>query len=725
MTMNHNIVLIGLIFSSHLAGMNMSMEMVKDLSPAKPILSSEKIFAPLSFPAMESYISQDKSIGCYVDRYQQGNKGSLLRSRGLLAYELTKPNQNLEVLQRRKKVLDALIDYSDNSVGLAQMVGLSSDRDGLYVVRDGLRSHVGEGQSIKIDDESWVAVDKKLINLKPGQAVLDYNNNCHFKDLNGKPHCLQAGKNDRIVCDNGDIYLYESNRLQLISCDTSLPSDEHVQSNVQPKQEVDFSDKQYLDSSVAGPQVTTSVAPDPTYLYRKVDVDDPTSTVLLNDYEMQKMHALYLEKNEGVIELVKDELNCELHHHKSFLSYARYLDPWRQAKIRRLSFVNRLLRHFEAKNNVTPSAQSILLMDPNQTIKSFKPGYKPPSLSEGTHLSHAAQQVQESPLQATVADLEKGVENLDLAKEFPVMSDLPPIASVDLEALKQYAKEEDWVEALFNEGSANLGHVVNHPLESIQTFVQSNIEQFGKLAILYVDVMSAPDDLCINDREMQLYQEKAQQYAEASSHIYNQMRETIPKMTKADFARITARMGADMLVYKGVSLGLSKGISAAGKLPTALAENEFLGSMHTHLEKILSKHPEFVTPEGVTFKAPQAMNEASALKRAADKVASGGKQSIVHSVPNMSTFFKEFEFGKTLKNSSTKLKQTYKGQAIYRLDSKLNDSMKKGYHYYLDSLHYDHLEVFSKDGVFRFVVNLDGSINFAKTNASIGRTIPI
>jgi filamentous hemagglutinin len=51
--------------------------------------------------------------------------------------------------------------------------------------------------------------------------------------------------------------------------------------------------------------------------------------------------------------------------------------------------------------------------------------------------------------------------------------------------------------------------------------------------------------------------------------------------------------------------------------------------------------------------------------------------------------------------------------------------MKKGYHFYLDALHKDHLEIFDKKGNFKLVLNLDGSINVAKTKAveTSGRSI--
>jgi hypothetical protein len=93
----------------------------------------------------------------------------------------------------------------------------------------------------------------------------------------------------------------------------------------------------------------------------------------------------------------------------------------------------------------------------------------------------------------------------------------------------------------------------------------------------------------------------------------------------------------------------------------------------------------------------------------------------------MKEFFSNIEIGKILEKHSIKLNQRYKGQTIYRLGKKINESMKKGYHYYLDSLHYDHIEVFDNNGFVKFVLNLDGSQNIAKTKQALkeARKIPL
>ncbi|ROT98918.1 tandem-95 repeat protein [Marinobacter sp. R17] len=95
--------------------------------------------------------------------------------------------------------------------------------------------------------------------------------------------------------------------------------------------------------------------------------------------------------------------------------------------------------------------------------------------------------------------------------------------------------------------------------------------------------------------------------------------------------------------------------------------------------------------------------------------------SCVPSVDNMSEFFKT-AFGAGIKSLSRKTGRFYDNQAIYKV-KKNAGSLRKGDHYYLDGLHKDHLEVFDKNGRFLKVLNLDGSLNEAKTAAAAGRSI--
>jgi RHS repeat-associated protein len=80
-------------------------------------------------------------------------------------------------------------------------------------------------------------------------------------------------------------------------------------------------------------------------------------------------------------------------------------------------------------------------------------------------------------------------------------------------------------------------------------------------------------------------------------------------------------------------------------------------------------------------------------------------------------------FGKTLDVVSSRTNKRCQGQTIYKTNKKLFDQIKKGDHFYLDNLHKDHLEVFDSRGNFKFVLNLDGTINEAKSLAAKGRSI--
>lgn len=63
---------------------------------------------------------------------------------------------------------------------------------------------------------------------------------------------------------------------------------------------------------------------------------------------------------------------------------------------------------------------------------------------------------------------------------------------------------------------------------------------------------------------------------------------------------------------------------------------------------------------------------------------------------------------------------------LYRLAAESNKPVvmiKKGDQFYLDGQHKDHLELFDKRGNFKAVLNLDGTINQAKTEVAKGRKL--
>ncbi|MGE7893262.1 hypothetical protein ACQKNG_07635 [Bacillus cereus] len=85
-------------------------------------------------------------------------------------------------------------------------------------------------------------------------------------------------------------------------------------------------------------------------------------------------------------------------------------------------------------------------------------------------------------------------------------------------------------------------------------------------------------------------------------------------------------------------------------------------------------------------------------------------------VSKIQEFFELNEFGKMLKRTTTKTKIQYDGQSIYRINQKIqHNSINKNDGFYLDNLHKDHIEVIDKQGIVKIVLNLDGSINWDKT----------
>jgi filamentous hemagglutinin len=94
-------------------------------------------------------------------------------------------------------------------------------------------------------------------------------------------------------------------------------------------------------------------------------------------------------------------------------------------------------------------------------------------------------------------------------------------------------------------------------------------------------------------------------------------------------------------------------------------------------------------------------------------------------VGNMSEFLKKSGFGNDIKDVTQKTSKQYQGQSIYQAQGKTGDTIKKGDQLYLDAKHKDHLEIFDKNGNFKAVLNLDGSVNFEKTKAGQGRKIKI
>lgn len=93
------------------------------------------------------------------------------------------------------------------------------------------------------------------------------------------------------------------------------------------------------------------------------------------------------------------------------------------------------------------------------------------------------------------------------------------------------------------------------------------------------------------------------------------------------------------------------------------------------------------------------------------------------SVGNMKQFLNEEGFGVALDKVVWKTSKMHQGQAVYKVMSNVGDFIRSGDQLYLDGLHKDHIEVFDRRGGFKFVLNMDGTMNADKTIAGQGRRI--
>ncbi|MDF7677077.1 VENN motif pre-toxin domain-containing protein, partial [Neisseriaceae bacterium ESL0693] len=94
-------------------------------------------------------------------------------------------------------------------------------------------------------------------------------------------------------------------------------------------------------------------------------------------------------------------------------------------------------------------------------------------------------------------------------------------------------------------------------------------------------------------------------------------------------------------------------------------------------------------------------------------------------IANMGDYFKQPGVGSELGKNSQKSSKIYQGQTVYVATDKMKDyGIKKGDQFYLDGEHKNHIEVFDKNGDFKHVLNLDGTVNPAKTEAGKGRKLP-
>lgn len=161
--------------------------------------------------------------------------------------------------------------------------------------------------------------------------------------------------------------------------------------------------------------------------------------------------------------------------------------------------------------------------------------------------------------------------------------------------------------------------------------------------------------------------------------------------------------GANALLYLSKGDLANAGISAAALIP-------FGGQA--------------ATGSRLAYKAGKEVVEAA--------TEAGAKKAAVKSLPSndLKPFLKNDPVGQALEAGSTRTKKQNGGAQVYEVRDKLElpggAQLKKGDQYHLDTLHRDHLEVYNKRNNFTQAVNLDGTVNPAKTQAGLreGRTLP-
>jgi hypothetical protein len=104
----------------------------------------------------------------------------------------------------------------------------------------------------------------------------------------------------------------------------------------------------------------------------------------------------------------------------------------------------------------------------------------------------------------------------------------------------------------------------------------------------------------------------------------------------------------------------------------------------------------------------------------------GGYSPNAGATPNMGAFLKSPGFGSQLDEASQKTGKRIGKDTVYVAKYDVNQHIRKGDQFYLDSHHGNHIEVFDANNKARAVLNLDGSLNAAKTDTALkqGRTIP-
>lgn len=87
----------------------------------------------------------------------------------------------------------------------------------------------------------------------------------------------------------------------------------------------------------------------------------------------------------------------------------------------------------------------------------------------------------------------------------------------------------------------------------------------------------------------------------------------------------------------------------------------------------------------------------------------------------MGAYLKEPGFGSQLGEASQKTTKIVRGSVVYKANSDVGEHIRKGDQFYLDKAHMNHIEVFDSAGRTRAAINLDGSLNKAKTDVTLSQ----
>lgn len=168
----------------------------------------------------------------------------------------------------------------------------------------------------------------------------------------------------------------------------------------------------------------------------------------------------------------------------------------------------------------------------------------------------------------------------------------------------------------FAEGTVKrIVNVAQYPVEYIQGFVEGNLELAKQVSLLFIDAYSAPEELYVNEREMQLYEQRCAQRAEQVKQLYGKLSETVPQMNRQQWAEISSQLFVDYLLLNGLGKGVNK--LKISSLSNVIKENNFLKGIEETLGTTLLDS-KVVTPDGVIIKGSQ-LGETNLLKNTVDK----------------------------------------------------------------------------------------------------------